>query len=287
MQNSILKFYFQLAFENKIQEIKKSFLGNDYFKENGYTYLKAPYDYYLKEEMVVDGDEPSFIMDSIDRERFFKIQLENERSKFFDQINDTGKTLKKEDLKSILDEVKLIYEEIEFKNREDRYTSLVLEDLRKLVYRCKREFSSIINYHPVFKILKPISPTESYFQVKDLKYSFFKTLYDETIQLNLIDDIEVTENEFIDVLTSPQPTCVIRFLQPNSVVAYYLQELEDFFYNFNPVSIEKSKAFFNKGEKPFTSQDLYTALSRKNKSFGIWSMKIDKMIDNLREQHLK
>ncbi|MCM8569548.1 hypothetical protein NE848_09160 [Gramella jeungdoensis] len=285
MQNPILEFYFQLAFEDKIQELKNSFLGNEYFEKNGYTYLNSPYDYYLKEEMVIDGNDPTFTVDSIDREEFFKIQLKEERQNLFQQINSLKAHNSKNALKVILDDLKLIYEEIESKDREDVYINIVEDELIKVIYRFSKEFSSIISYHPIFTVLKPVNPNESYFQVKDLKTSFFQKLHTETSIINLIDDVQVSEKDFIDVLTSPKPSATIRFIQPNYQVAYYLESIGVFFHNLNPKSIEKSKAFYNKQNKPIKKQDLYTALSRKNKESGLWKHKIDEIIEDLRDHY--
>lgn len=163
--------------------------------------------------------------------------------------------------------------------------------LLQIISDIDNRFSHIQIVHPVFKNLIPETENiYSLFQLKDgIKRSFFEKLYDASIALDLIDDVEIREENFIEVFTSPNPISKskIQFTKPNATVALFLKELESFFENFNATTIEKSKNFLNKQGKALTSTDLYTALSRNKDKENTHLIKIQSEINKLKKQYLK
>lgn len=130
----------------------------------------------------------------------------------------------------------------------------------------------------------------SFFQVKsEIPLSFFQKLYDVAISLDLIDDVEISEDLFIEVFTTakPEPESKIHFIKPNAKVAFFLKEIESFFENFNSTTIEKSRSFLNKQGKVLTSTDLYTALSRNKDKQNTDFIKIQNEINLLKKQYLE
>ena len=103
----------------------------------------------------------------------------------------------------------------------------------------------------------------------------------------MIDDSLVTEEMFIDVLTSIKPAneSTITFIKTNPIVACYLKGIEIFFNNLNSVTIENSNCFINKNGKSINRSDLYAAKSRGG-TYPIFQ-DIKDGIDELVEEYLK
>jgi hypothetical protein len=133
-----------------------------------------------------------------------------------------------------------------------------------------------------------LEKTMPFFQLKDgIKSSFLKKLYDIVIHLDLIDDIDTQEDIFVEVFMSPKPLNKIQFIKANLSIAFFFKEVEPFFEDLNPTTIEKSKIFLNKQGKKLTSTDLYTALSRNKDNKKIELLKIQDGINLLKKQYLK
>jgi hypothetical protein len=130
--------------------------------------------------------------------------------------------------------------------------------------------------------------TSSIFFLKGgIKKSFLEKLYDLMIDLDLIDDVETREEDFIDVFCSAKPLTKIQFIKPNLHVSFFLKEIEPFFESLNGVTIEKSKCFLNKQGKVITSTDLYTSLSRNKGKDLEYLKKIKSNVDKLKRTYLK
>lgn len=175
------------------------------------------------------------------------------------------------------------------------------EDMNAFNPEIRCELISIISnintkyshYQLTHKVLRKLTHRTdnifSFFQIKsELKVSFFEKLYDVAVTpLNLLDDIEISEEVFIEVFTSPNPLSKIQFIKPNATIAFFLKEIEPFFDNFNSTTIEKSRSFLNKQGKVLTSTDLYTALSRNKDKNNNDFIKIQNEINLLKKQYLK
>ncbi len=283
---TVLRYLEDILFFNGIQDVLNTFLGNAELISNGYDYLKE-YDYYLKDEMIIDAENPVFQITIINRDDFFKKYLETNKQDIYDYLEcNEGDQNFQVILVKVYDDLNTYIKKLEA--IETKFNETIKHHLIALVEDFRIKFP-IVQIHKIFKHLNDSSGFISFFQYKDLKASFFEDLYEVTCKLDLIDDIAVLEETFYDVLTSskPNPQQKIFFIKKNHLIAYYLKEIEPFFNNLNPVTIEQSKCFFNKQGKQLTSTDLYASLSRnKDKDLDLLK-KIKLKLDELKKVHLK
>tara|TARA_R110002049_G_scaffold93391_3_gene230915 strand:- start:21035 stop:21919 length:885 start_codon:yes stop_codon:yes gene_type:complete len=290
--NSILSFYFDMLFVNSIEHVKNSFIGNSTLQKNGYSYLQE-YKYYIKEEMVEDdGTMPVFVTDIIKREEFLERLLSFENTSIYILLEtEITSKLKIEDktvfLQKVYDDIQVLLKRaLKLENEEVR---LIEDKLIEMISNLKDRYSSITEYHDVFKYQIKESDV-TFFQNKDLKYSFYKDLYELAYTLYLIDDTEIEELDFIYAFSSPNPQILenkIRFSKNNYVVAYFLESLKPFFNGFTHIAIENSEVFLNKQNKPIKSTDIYASLSRGKNKIEIEKSKIDTHILKLKNEYLK
>jgi hypothetical protein len=286
-KTTVLKYLEDILFFNGIQDVLNTFLGNAELISNGYDYLKE-YDYYLKDEMIIDAEDDSvFQITIVNRDDFFKRYLKTNKQDVYNYLEyNMGDQNFSDILIKVYDDLNTYINKSE--TTKAKFNEIITPHLISLVEDFKIKFP-IVQIHKVFKHLNDSSGFISFFQYKDLKTSFFEDLYEVTYKLNLIDDVDVVEETFYDILTSskPNPQQKIFFIKKNHLIAYYLKEIEPFFNNLNPVTIEQSKCFFNKQGKQLTSTDLYTSLSRnKDKDLDLLK-KIKLKLDELKKTHLK
>jgi hypothetical protein len=290
MEITGIDFYFNVAFNNEIANILTSFDNNKKLLNSGFEYLKE-YDYYLKDEMVIDGDNPKFVMTIIDKEKFFQQILIAKREILLNELNYTIQNSEGRNLKfaltKFLDKLLIIINKVETV-KEAPYFNQFNSELKIIIKDIKILISSIIQSHHIFKKIMEVNTALSFFQCKDLSRTFFEKLYEVTYTLDLIDDTIVSEESFIDVLTSNKPSedSKIEFIKSNPIVAYYLKKIEPFFNNFNAVTIENSGCFYNKQNKLIKASDLYTALSRASAMNQVDFNRIDIQIDKLKTSYL-
>lgn len=290
--DSMLSFYFDMLFVNNVEHVKSSFIGNSTLHENGYSYLQD-YKYYIKEEMVEDdGLKPVFATDIIQKEDFLERLLNFENTSIYRSIElDISSKEFLEDkviyLQKLYDDIQVLLKRV--LKLEDKEVRLIEDKLIEIIHNLKDRYSSVIKYHDVYKYL--ISESDAtFFKNKDLKYSFYKDLYELAYTLYLIDDTEIDELDFINAFTSPNPQILenkIRFSEKNYVVAYFLESLKPFFNGFTHTAIEKSEVFLNKQNKTLKSTDIYASLSRGKYKIESEKSKIDANVSKLRNQYLK
>ncbi|NRD18596.1 hypothetical protein HNV08_00945 [Winogradskyella eckloniae] len=290
--NSVLSFYFDMLFVNSIEYVKSAFVGNPTIQKNGYTYLQNQ-DYHIKEEMVGDnGTMPVFVTEIISREDFLERLLNFENTSIYKNIetNFYTKETKKDKvtyLQKLYDDIHVLLKRVlKLENDEVR---LIEDKLIEVIHNLKDRYSSVIVYHDVYKYLIKESDA-TFFENKDLKYSFYKDLYELAYTLYLIDDTETDEIDFISAFSSPNPQILenkIRFSKNNYVVAYFLESLKPFFNGFTHTAIEKSEVFLNKQNKPIKSTDIYASLSRGKDKIEDEKSKIDTHILKLKNEYLK
>lgn len=287
-----LSFYFDMLFVSSIQVVKEGFIGNSTLQENGYSYLQD-HNYYIKEEMVEDDrTKPLFVTDIVKREDFLKHLLNFENTSIYKNIeNEISFKLNKDDkvsyIQKVYDDIQALLKRV--LKLEDEEVRLVEDNLIEIILNLKDRYSAVIAYHDVYKYLIKESDA-TFFENKDLKYSFYQDLYELAYTLYLIDDTEIEELDFISAFTSPNPQVLeskIRFSKNNNVVAYFLKSLQPFFNGFTYIAIEKSEVFLNKQNKPINSGDIYTALSRSKNKIEDEKSKIDAHILELKNEYLK
>jgi len=279
MSQSYLQFYTKIAFHNGLEKLMSEFLDNNQLLGNGFEYLKE-YDYYLKDEMVIDSKDAVFVTTIINREKFLKDILLEQRKNLYDVLK-----IAPNSLKETLDNLNIVFAKIETQ-KEQKYFTIIIEELKNIVGDIILQYSSIVEHHPIYNRIKRINSSLSYFQCKELPYVFFEKLYDLTYSLDLIDDVLITEEMFTNVFSSSKPEFKIDFIKPNPIIAFYLKEIEVFFDNLKAVTIEKSELFRNKQGKLLKSSDLYTALSRGMNKNTSEKNKIKIKVEELKNMYL-
>ncbi|KIX20714.1 hypothetical protein SY27_12555 [Flavobacterium sp. 316] len=287
-----LSFYFDMLFVNNIQSVKDTFIGNATLQKNGYSYIQE-HGYFMKEEMVEDdGNMPIFVTDIIERKDFLEQLLNFENTFIYKKIQDeilevVAEQEKATYLINVYNDIQVLLKRV--LKLEDGDVKLVEEKLIEIISNLKDRYSQLITYHNAFRYLINESDA-TFFKSKNLKYSFYKELYELAYTLYLIDDVEIDEQDFIEAFISPTPKILenkIRFTESNYLVAYFLESLKPFFNGFTHSAIEKSEVFLNKQNKPLKSNDIYASLSRgKNKNESEKS-KIDKHILKLKNEYLE
>ncbi len=290
--NQILSFYFDLLFVNSIESLKASFVGNSTLRNRGYEFIPV-YDYYMKDEMVEDnGATPIFVTDIIKREDFLNRILVFEKTSILEKIEDKISALdsipaKQDVLSELYDGLNSLLKRAGKIENDEIF--LIESSLLQILNSLKDRYGSILEHHPVFKYLAKESDV-TFFKNKDLKYSFYVDLYEVAYSLDIIHDDEIDEVDFINAFTAPNPHLLekkIRFTQNNFIVAYFLEQLKQFFHGFTHFAIEESKVFHNKQGKPLKSTDIYAALSRGKTKNENEKSKIDSKISDLKSKYLK
>lgn len=291
--NTVLSFYFDMLFVNDIQFVKNSFIGNSRLQENGYSYIQE-YDYYLKDRMVEDnGSKPIFVTEIISRKDFLAYLLNFENILIYRTIETEIFKLdnlvdKKEYLNNIFNDLKILFRK--GTNTISDSIELVNDSLTELLRNLKDKYTDIISSHSVFsKLHKDIGA--SYFKgLESLKPTFFSKLFEITCLLELIDDIDIYEEDFIEAFISSKPqelSTKIKFDVTAGIVAHFFTSLKPFFKNFTSKAIQDSEVFLNKDNKPFTASGIDKARSTsKDKHLEI-KAKIDLQIDKLKKQYIK
>ncbi|KJD33993.1 hypothetical protein PK35_04455 [Tamlana nanhaiensis] len=112
-------------------------------------------------------------------------------------------------------------------------------------------------------------PTKfSFFDIKpSIKSVLVESLYDSSVDLEIIDDEIVSEETFINVLTG-NPTAsdeAIIFKCNNELAAHFINCIQPLFNNLSVAQIDKSKSFINKNMKVLNQADLDNANKRLRK----------------------
>lgn len=288
LNSNPLQYLEDIIFYDGLRSVMDSFLGNAELLEKGYDFY-PDLDSYHKFDLHENGAglEPVVTVHTIDRNSFLEQYLNNSKWTLFTKLKEIENEIDfKDQLSNIYNHLNSCIKKHSYS--ESNYVDIIDKHLFELVKDLKIQFP-IIEFHKVMRVLKDENGHISFFQFKDLKATFFEQLYETTYKLDLIDDIEVSEDVFYDVFTcsKPNPEQKIKFRVKNHLVAYFLKEIEPFFYNLNPVTIEKSNCFYNKQGKPLTSTDLYTSLSRNKGKDPNSIKKIHFHLDSLKKNYLK
>ena len=287
-KQNLLNYLYDLLFLDGIDKLMSEYLNNKDLVSKGYSYFEQS-GYYMKLDLIEsDSNADLIVSEIVDRNEFLNRFLLINRHRFYNYF----KNLENQHdykIEISLNEYYNLLSNYYKKaiNTDKNYFSIIGNEIKTIVNDMRIQFP-IIKNHMVFKILNKINDGISLFQPKDIKATFFEELYSTTYKLDLIDDVIVSEDIFYDVFTSSKPNdeSKIFFIKKNSLIAYYLKEIEPFFNNFNPVTIDKSKCFYNKQGKLINSADLYTSLSRGNEKDEIYFKKISNAIELLKSAYL-
>ncbi|MFA9192534.1 DUF6617 family protein [Flavobacterium sp. FZUC8N2.13] len=285
---SPLEFFNQLLFFDGLKLVLGSFYTENSFTK-GYKFINEENREFTFTAWVHKDD----ISDMIHIENYLARVLKFNTKLAFDSLNKS--LVKMEEMeanKFLIHQLNLLYSLIvKYDTDENNTYPEIRTELISIISYINIRYSHYQLTHKAFrKLTNNPDSIFSFFQVKsEITNSFFEKLYDVAISLDLIDDVETSEDLFNEVFTStkPEPESKIHFIKPNANVAFFLKEIESFFENFNSTTIEKSRSFLNKQGKILTSTDLYTALSRNKDKQNTDLIKIQNEINLLKKQYLK
>lgn len=285
---SPLEFFNQLLFFDGLRLVLGSFYTENSFTK-GYKFINEENIEFTFTAWVNKDD----ISDMIHIENYLERVLKFNTKLAFDSLNKSIVKMEVTEAKKFLNQqLNLLYSLVV---KYDTDTNNTHPQIRTELISIISDFNIIYSHynltHKAFrKLTNNPNSIFSFFEVKsEITNSFFEKLYDAAITLDLIDDVETSEDLFIEVFTSakPEPESKIHFIKPNAMVAFFLKEIESFFENFNSTTIEKSRSFLNKQGKVLTSTDLYTALSRNKDKQNNDFIKIQNEINLLKKQYLR
>lgn len=285
---SPLEFFNQLLFFDGLKLVIGSFYTENSFTK-GYKFINEENRDFTFTAWVHKDD----ISDMIHIENYLVRVLRFNTKLAFDLFDKS--LVKKEEVeakKFLTHQLNILYSLIvKYDSNENIAYPEIRTELISIISDINIRYSHYQLTHKAFRKLTTSSDSVfSFFQVKsEIPLSFFQKLYDVAITFNLIDDVEISEDLFIEVFTSAKAELEskIQFSKPNVNVAFFLKEIESFFENFNSTTIEKSRSFLNKQGKVLTSTDLYTALSRNRDKQNTDFIKIQNEINLLKKQYLR
>lgn len=238
LKKESLEAYEKRFFDNSINP---SFESN---KNEGYIY-------YLKDSYI--NDEESFVklyfIEELEKHLVLQanisLSLINERK---DEIENTEKNaniyidrqlIKMDGIKNSIN-----YFEI--------YQPVIFSVLEKLKKRLESYIDAEKKVQNTIKTNQSIG-TKTFFGLKSrVKLKHLRKLYDSTSYLGIIDDDKISEQDFIQIFTSPklpEENLKLIFNKDNRTTGYYIREISFLFNNLTPRLIQKSKSFYNKGNK--------------------------------------
>lgn len=285
---SPLEFFNQLLFFDGLKLVLISFYTENEFTQ-GYRFINVEDSNSILTAWVKKDD----ISEMIQIEHYLVKVLKFNTKLAFDSLNKSIVKMEEIEAKKFLIHQLNLLDSLIVKYDTDENNTYpeIRTELISIISDIKIRYSHYQLTHKAFrKLTNNPDSVFSFFQVKsEIAVSFFEKLYDVAITLDLIDDVETSEDLFIEVFTSskPEPESKIHFIKPNAKVAFFLKEIESFFENFNSTTIEKSKSFLNKQGKVLTSTDLYTALSRNKDKQNNDFIKIQNEINLLKKQYLR
>lgn len=288
-----ISFYFDLAFGDGEDILLRDFLNNKELLENGYEFL-SEYDYYLKDEMVVDSDEPVFEMDIISREDFIKRKFSKKKQLLFDEIRAELHSYKSEDktdfLNSTFDD--LYKSLIKLLQSDYKLQDILNEEVQSLIQDLKIQYKDELKNHKLFTRVNYLTNQGfgTFFSLKsNIKRGFLIDLYDACVDLFLINDEEISEEGFLEVFTSSNLNgeIQIKFSEANYPIVYFIESIQPFFDEFSFKKIEQSKCFLTKQNELLTASNISATKSRNKNSATPILSKIDLAINELKKRYLK
>lgn len=284
---SPLEFFNQLLFFDGLKLVLGSFYTENSFTK-GYKFINEENREFTFTAWVHKDD----ISDMIHIENYLARVLKFNTKLAFDSLNKSlVKMEEMEAKKFLIHQLNLLYSLIvKYDTDENNTYPEIRTELISIISDINIRYSHYQLTHKAFrKLTNNPDSIFSFFQVKsEIGISFFEKLYDLATSLDLIDDVETSEELFIEVLTSakPEPTSKIKFIKPNLPIAFFLKEIEPFFDNLNSITIEKSKSFLNKNDTVLTSSNLYKTLSINKDKQTTYLTKLQNEIDLLKNQYL-
>lgn len=214
----------------------------------------------------------NFFREAIDELYNPLLDKENDLIYYYD-INSLGETVKlsfsfqnylrrllRKEFKSTIE----LIDEIQSKNEEDVFKKLLNSLVGKIDYISK-EGSNLKYFEIAFKPLAEIrnriekgyfgsnteisaieKPKEPLKVKADYSNFFFYDLYNILIESYIIDEFQVSEEDFFEILTIPNCNKQLKFLVENQIVVTFFEALKPIFIDFDAKLLENTKRFVTK-----------------------------------------
>ena len=287
-----LEFFTDLVFNREDLNLDKDFLGNEELKAKGFVLVPfGDEQVYWSSEMAQDNNvEPVFKDVFISKNTFVsnklrlhKRELVNYLIQLCQDIDSNEKTL------SELETLKEVYKMLH--KGEYTYSDTIKDVIKELVSELSLYTKDNIIIAEKLKDIKRVSKFNSftYFKVKSgIKSSFIYELQMVCSDLFLINDDEVSEDDFYNVFTSNKidDDTHLKFEVDNVTIAVFFDEIAPFYDGLTFTQIEKCGMFFNKQGKPIKATDLYAAKSRIDTTNNILIKNLQEEILELKSEYL-
>ena len=235
----------------------------------------------------------NFFREAIDELYNPLLDKENDLIYYYD-INSLGETVKlsfsfqnylrrllRKEFKSTIE----LIDEIRSKNDDDVFTKILNSLVGKIDY-INKEGSNLKYFEIAFKPLAEIrnriekgyfgsnteiaaleKPKESLKVKADYSNFFFYDLYNILIENYIIDEFQVNEEDFFEILTIPNCNKQLKFLVENQIVVTFFEAIKPIFIDFNAKLLENTKRFITKRGSLITQSNYNRnkELSSKNK----------------------
>lgn len=290
MTTDFIQVYYEIAFENALEVYQKSYLNNQDLLDKGFIYFKERDEYTLF-ELIGAFEDHNMSITTITREKYIIDYLNKIKKGFLKQLKNNQIQMERKDFSKLLEskffDLNLIFKKLNSRVDFD-FQELTISHFKELIWDLKLLYQFEIEHHKLYNNILEINTARSYFDCKELPYSFYERLYEISYTIDIIDDVVTEEEVFIQVFITPQPNTnlIIRFTKSNPVVAYFLNKLQEFFNGLTFIAIEKSGMFYNKQNKPLNATDLSAAKSRASKKLESEFKRIDSYFTELRSDYL-
>lgn len=242
-------------FENEFYEVCNKISNSECNRKDGYRII-----YYYSTEN--NGDEIT-VKDFTEEKQYFVdyLKLTSERqiiqsyNLIVDRINELVHSNSEYDkyLNFHLTELSNLQNKI---NKLDRHKIFFTSIINNLEIKIKKITKDIVSVNEV----KPFSNSnlkKSYFGADNLKKNHLRDLYQISIKYDIIDDIDFSEDGFINFFSSENPYLDnLKFVfNCNNIFAInFIDKLKLLFKNFSYSTISKSESFYGKGGKTLLKQ---------------------------------
>ena len=162
------------------------------------------------------------------------------------------------------------------------FFTVLINELEIKVNKIRKDISLLNGRKPIPKF----NLKKSYFGAENLKNSHLKELYQISIKYDIVDDLEFTEEEFVNFFSSEDPSSdnlKFVFNCNNIFASNYIDKLKQLFKNFSYATISKSESFYSRKGKTLLKQtNLDSMLKQSKKPSDIDRLKkLNSELDNL------
>lgn len=152
-----------------------------------------------------------------------------------------------------LNELSILQRKTNQLNIRKMFFTVLINELEIKVNKIRKDISLLNGRKPIPKS----NLDKSYFGAENLKSSHLRELYQISIKYDIVDDLEFTEDEFINFFSSENPykdNLKFVFNCNNIFAINYIDKLRLLFKNFGYSTISKSESFYSQKGKTLLGQ---------------------------------